>query len=115
MMNYIYPLVCSNFDEDKILKVVKNTNCSVMENTETNEWFLVLCGGGMDLSQDIALSYVLLDERIPYDLLMEISKQKDLSVSGKDWELLRSEVIKQLGYLENNAKRSLKEWEGTDK
>ena len=80
MMNYLYPLECSGFDEDKILKVVKNTNCSVMENEDSGEWFLVLCGGGMDLSQDIALSYVILENWIPESLITQTCKQRDFSI-----------------------------------
>jgi len=47
MMNYAYPLHYLP-DEDKILKVVQETNLTVMENDENGDCFLVLCGGGRE-------------------------------------------------------------------
>ena len=82
MMNYAYPLRHEP-SEQEILKVVKNTNCTVMRNNETEEYCLVLCGGGMDLSQDIALAYIYAQGWIPHSLIQEVSTQYGLSVSGR--------------------------------
>lgn len=95
IINYLYPLELSNFDDDKILKVVKGTNCTILENTETGEWFLALCGGGMDLSQDIALSYVILERWIPKDLICEVISQKNFSISDDNFKILQKEIIEQ--------------------
>lgn len=110
--NYIYPLEFTPKDED-ILKVTLKTNCTVLLNTENNIYYLSLTGCGMDLSQDIALSYILLNERIPMDLINSVSTQKDSSVNGEDWKILRSSVISQTKQNIDNAKRKLKEWEDT--
>lgn len=112
MMNYGYPLEIEPDDKD-ILKVIKETNCSVMYNTETNEHFLVLCGGGMDLSQDIALSYIILEKWIPKDLLMNVSKQPLLSLGRKNYKILAKEVISQLKSNADNLLRKSKEWKGS--
>ena len=64
MMNYGYPLY-GKPDNDKILQIVQKTCLTVMENSETDEFFLVLCGGGMNLSQSIAYAYILAGQRIP--------------------------------------------------
>ncbi len=111
MMNYAYPLETTPNEED-ILKVVKNTCLTVME--KDGSYFLALCGGGMDLSQDIALGYVLIKNWIPENLIGEISKQKGLSVGGEDWKLLRSKVIEQLNLYSNRNIRRAKEWEATE-
>lgn len=95
MMLYAYPL---NFepDDDKIIKVCTRTNCTVVENTESNEYFLALSGGGMNLSQDIGLAYLILEGRIPTALLFEISTQPELSIYGKDWLKLMRAIKRQL-------------------
>jgi len=111
MMNFIYPLELKDFDEDKILKVVKNTNCSVMENQETGEWFLVLCGGGMDLSQDIALSYIFLEKWIPEDLITQVCKQRGFSISKDNFEILKKEIIEQSKHYNNKFNQLEKDWE----
>jgi len=110
MMNYAYPLTTEPSEED-ILKVVKNTCLTVME--KEGEYFLALCGGGMDLSQQIALAYVLIENWIPEDLISEVSTQKGLSVGGENWKLLRSKMIKQLNNYQEKFKRKAEEWENT--
>jgi len=111
MMNYAYPLETTPSDED-ILKVVKNTCLTVME--KDGEYFLVLCGGGMDLSQQIALSYVLIENWIPEELISQVSKQKGLSVGGEDWKLLRSKIIEQLKTHADRHNERLKVWKETE-
>ena len=112
MMNYAYPLETTPSEED-ILKVVKNTCLTIMYNENEDKYYLALCGGGMDLSQQIALAYVYIENWIPRDLIQEVSKQKGLSVDGKEWKLLRSKIIEQLKTYADNFKRSIKEWEDT--
>ena len=113
MMNYAYPLVCEP-SEEAILKVVKKTCLTVMENQDTGEYFLVLCGGGMDLSQQIGLAYLYTDGRIPKDLIEEISTQKGLSVGGKNWKFLRNSIIEELKINVEVVKNKLKQWEETE-
>lgn len=110
MMNFIYPLECSSFDEDKIKKVCDKTNCTLMENTESGEFFLTLCGGGMDLSQDIALAYHILERWIPYELCINVCTQKNLSVGGKDWNVLNRAMRQSLKHYKLTAASKLKEW-----
>jgi len=111
MMNYAYPLETTPNDED-ILKVVKNTCLTVME--KDGKYYLALCGGGMDLSQQVALAYIFIEKWIPLDLLTEVSKQKGLSVGGEDWKLLRNSMIKQFKVNSDNLNSQLKSWEETE-
>lgn len=110
MMNFAYPLECNDPDEDKIKEVVDRTCCTVMENSGTGEWFLALCGGGMDLSQDIALAYHLLETWISFELAINVCTQKDLSIRGKDWDVLRKAVIDSFKSYKGNAEGKLEEW-----
>lgn len=110
MINYLYPLELKNFSEDKILKVVKETNCTVLENTDSGEWFLCLCGGGMNLSQDIAYSYIILETWMPDDLLQSVAKQPLLSLGRKKYKILARQIIKQLKMRSEQYKQRAKEW-----
>ncbi len=84
MMNYGYPL-CYVPDKGQILKIVKKTCLTVMENSDTGEVFLALCAGGMNLSQSIAYAYLLADQRIPDELAFEVCMQPCLSVGKKEY------------------------------
>lgn len=114
MMNYYYPLEFEP-SEEAIKNTIENTNLTIMYNNETNSHFLVLTGGGMDLSQDIALAYFYCQRWIPGELLRNVSIQKGLSVSGENWELLREEMIYQSKFMENVGSQLKKQWEATDK
>jgi hypothetical protein len=81
---YAYPLDLEPARE-KIIGVCRRTNCTVVMRKDTEEYFLALTGGGMELSQDIALAYIIAQGWIPTALAYEVSAQPGLSVSGKDW------------------------------
>lgn len=110
MMNYAYPLHCHydiNDSEDlkKILKVVRETCLTVMYNTEEDAYYLALCGGGMDLSQDIAYAYFILGRWIPFALLIDVCTQPELSVYGSKWLKLAREMKTQLSHYSEQAAR----------
>jgi hypothetical protein len=117
MINYIYPLELKydtdddDDDKNKILEVVQNTNCTVMLNIETDEYFLTLCSGGMDLSQDIAFAYLILEKWIPEDLMSSVCRQKGLSISKENFEKLRVAIIEQSGDYAGRFNRLKEEWE----
>jgi len=111
MMNYVYPLELTDFDEEKILRVVNETNCTVMENQDTGEWFLALCGGGMDLSQDIAYAYLILERWIPKDLLGSVCKQAGLNIGMKKWKELAAAMVEQLNDHSDRFELDAKSWE----
>ena len=91
VVNFAYPL-CTKPTTAKIVRICEKTNCTVVKNISTGEYFLALTSAGMDLSQDIGLAYTYADEWIPCALAMEISTQYGLSVSGKDWVNLMNEI-----------------------
>ena len=109
MMNYAYPLETIP-DEDKILKVVQNTCLTIMENNETGEYFLVLCGGGMDLSQSIALAYIYAETWMPNDLISSVCTQPCLSVSKSEYNILSKQIVRQLKMESARFKHKSKEW-----
>jgi hypothetical protein len=111
MMNFKYPLELDSFDDEKILEVLKRTNCTVIEDEDTGEWFLSLTGGGMDLSQDIALAYHILEKWIPFDLCVSVCTQPGLSIGGKDWGVLKAAMQESLERMKGQAERALERWQ----
>jgi hypothetical protein len=108
MMNYGYPLYYLP-DEDKILNIVKNTCLTVMENQDTGEHFLVLCGGGMDLSQSIAYAYLLAGQRIPDELVFEVCTQPCLSVRKKEYFQIMRACRSELSDIRRRALQRVKQ------
>lgn len=109
MMLYAYPLNgCP--DTEKIIELCRKTNCTVMMKKDTEEYFLALCGGGMDLSQDIALAYMIAQNWIPSALAYNVCTQPNLSVHGKDWLDVANRCKKELKFDIDNARVKIKEW-----
>lgn len=82
MMLYAYPLAIEPSD-DKIKEVCMKTCCTVVEDNDSGDFFLALSGGGMDLSQHIALAYMIAQKWIPTALAIEVSLQEGLNFSGE--------------------------------
>lgn len=95
MMNYGYPLYGLP-DDDRILLIVQRTCLTVMEKYDTGEYFLVLCGGGMDLSQSIAHAYLLSGQRIPDELVFEVCTQPCLSIGKTEYVETMQACIEEL-------------------
>ena len=108
--NYVYALETEP-TEEKILEISLKTNCCVMYNIEEEKYYLSLTGCGMDLSQDIALSYVLIENWLPKDLLFSVSSQNGLSISKEDFKILKEGINKNIKKLENNLEYLKKSWE----
>lgn len=106
MMNYAYPLEVTP-DEATIKKIVKETNCTVVYNNEEDNYYLALTGGGMDLSQDIALAYMIAQGFIEWDFLSSVYLTNPLSVSKKDFKKILKEAIRQFKIVKANATRDL--------
>ncbi len=109
MMNYAYLLQC-NPDREKLLRVCRETNLTVMYRESEDEYYLALTGGGMDLSQDIARAYQILETWIPIALISEVSKQPELSVHGKAWLEMAKQIQKQLKMESDRLREARKQW-----
>jgi hypothetical protein len=110
MMLYAYPLMFAP-SEEQILKVCKNTSCTVVEDNETGDYYLALTGGGMDLSQDIAYAYMLTDGRIPHSLAINVNRQPGLSVSKSTWLKIAKQIKEQIKQQIENDKEEVKRWD----
>lgn len=111
MYNYIYPLELDHYSDEKILEVVDRTACTVMENQDAGIWYLTLTGCGMDLTQDIALAYVILDGRIPEDLMLHICPQAGLSQPIESYIELSETVIEEAEALSKRFQQIVEDWQ----
>lgn len=108
MMNFAYPLF-SEPDEEKITKVCEETACTVVYNLQDDNYYLVLTGGGMDMSQSIALAYIIADGCIEWDMLENVYISGAFSVSEEDYRIILKEMERQLAISINNQTRKLEE------
>ncbi|MCK4982428.1 MAG: hypothetical protein KAS17_05865 [Victivallaceae bacterium] len=107
-MNFAYPLF-SEPDEEKIIKVCEDTSCTVVYNSQDDTYYLALTGCGMNLSQDIALAYIIADGCIEWGFLENISVSGAFSVSKEDYQIILNELERQLAISIDNQTRKLKE------
>lgn len=108
MMNYAYPLETTPNDEH-IIEVCEQTACTVMYNIEEDQHYIALCGGGMDLSQDIALAYNILEKWIPMELALSVSTQDGLSKYGKNYRRVMRACRDSIKMDISNGKNRLKQ------
>lgn len=121
MMNYIYPVwgKYGGYSNKKILSVVTKTNCTLVEDNDSGELFLTLCGGGMDLSQDIALAYYLLSDgpynMIPVDVLRSMCLQPGVSIRLTEFAKVTKQGIREIKNDIGQLQRKLKEFKEANK
>jgi len=108
IMNFVYPLF-SEPDEEKIIKVCEETSCTVVYNLQDDTYYLALTGCGMNLSQDIALAYIIADNCIDWDMLENVYVSGALSVSKDDYKIILNELERQLAISIDNQTRKLQE------
>jgi hypothetical protein len=80
-----------------------------MLDTDTGNYFLALSGGGMDLTQDIALTYYIIEKWIPYELCEAVCETQ-LSVNAADWIILKLAMVESLKLYAERAQDKLKRW-----
>ena len=112
--NYAYPLGLSSLDENKIIRICSETNCTIVYNEEEDTLYLALCGCGMDMSQDIALAYMITyawgnEEygRIPDHMIFDVYKSIPLSVGKKQFKHIQKALIKGFESLRQSCDREL--------
>lgn len=109
VMLYAYPLD-SEPEREKIVEICRRTNCTVVMKRDTEEYFLALTGGGMDLSQDIALAYIIAQKWIPTALAYNVCTQPELSISGKKWLDVAERCKKELEFAVSSYNQRIKMW-----
>jgi hypothetical protein len=106
-INYAYPLF-SEPDEEKIARVCEETSCTVVYNLQDDTYYLALTGGGMDLSQGIALAYIIADGCLEWDMIGDIDISGAFSVSEEEYQIILKEMKRQLSISIDNHKAKLK-------
>ncbi len=111
MMNYLYPLDYQGLVTKEIQIELAQTNCILVEEESTGDYYLTLNGGGMDLSPAIAYAYYKAQKWLPLDLLHELSAGwvKD-SLSEKKFEELKCVIVEQLENQISKTQEKFQEW-----
>ena len=114
MYNYAYPLEITP-DEDTIFRICDETACTVVYNTNEDAYYLALCGCGMDMSQTIALAYMIAHAygeekfgRIPNHMLFDVYKSGALSVGNNEFKVILEKLEEVFKQLKNNCEREIK-------
>lgn len=111
MMNFAYPLECQvDIEGDELAEMLTYTCCTVMRDNDTDKDYLALCGGGKDMSQDIALAYFILEKWIPFDLCQVVSRQKCASIGEKQWPVLCEAMSESLELHRKRARENEIAW-----
>ena len=112
--NFAYPLGLSSLDENKTIRICTETNCTVIYNEDEDTLYLALCGCGMNLSQDIALAYMIAYSygeeeygRIPEHMLFDVYKSGALSVSQEKLERIREKLAEGFESLKRSCEQEL--------
>ena len=111
MMNFIYPLDYQGLVTKEIQIELAQTNCILVEEEESGDYFLTLTGGGMDLSPAIAYAYYKAQKWLPLDLLHELKAGwvKD-SLSTEKFEELKAVIVEQLENQIPRTKEKFEDW-----
>jgi hypothetical protein len=96
-----YPLF-SESDEEKIIKICEETDCTVDYNLQDD-----MTGGGINLSQDIALAYIIADGCIERDMIENICTFGTFRVPKNDYRIILNELERQLAININNQTQKL--------
>lgn len=105
--NYAYPLFSDSIENKLILRVCEETNCTIVCDTKDDSYYLALTGCGMDLSQDIALAYMIVDGCIDWDFLESVYISGPLSVSKSNYIKILKELERQFDVSIHNHKSRL--------
>ena len=107
--NYAYPLYKHRIDDEVILRVCEETNCTVVYHKDEGKYYLALTGCGMDYSQDIALADLIVDGCIDWDMLDDVYISGPLSVGKENYLKLLRELDRQTKIALGNLKQRRKE------
>lgn len=94
MMNYAYPVCCEFNDENR--KKAMNRGLFLFEHPTDGQVYMSLMGGGMNLSQSIALAYLDIEGFVPYHLVHDVCVSNPLSISRKDFLVLLKQLKERL-------------------
>ena len=107
--NYAYPLYRDSIEDETILRVCEETDCTVVFNNQDGKYYLALTGCGMDMSQSIALAYIIVDGCLDWDMLESIYIAAPISVGRDDYRRILTHLDRQLGLAMGNLKMRQKE------
>lgn len=112
MMNFIYPLDYQGLVTKEKQIELAQTNCILVQENETDDYFLTLTGGGMDLSPSIAYAFMIAQKWLPLDLINELNPGWcKCQLSEKKFKQLRNIIREQLNSEISRFKEKKQKWD----
>jgi hypothetical protein len=105
-----YPVI-GDLSDDKIAEICLNTECTVVKDTEKDQYYLSHTGGGMDLSQELAMGYMIARGRIPPEVAHSVSTQYGLNLKGEKWMAVAKQCKTELEIAAKRYQMKIEEWE----
>ena len=116
MWNTIWPLDYDGMvTEEKRIQILKETSCALIQNLDTDEWFICLCGCGMDFSPHIAYAFYLAQKWLPTWLLSELRPGWcRMELGEKKFKTLRNIIGQQLIREQQTIKEKRINWSNSN-
>lgn len=102
IMNFAYPIDCGTPYDDRIFRVCDETCCTVVYNNVEDCYYLALTGGGMNLSQSIALAYMIVNAGseeeygiVDWSMIDEVYISERLSIGKRQYQILLETLKRQ--------------------
>jgi hypothetical protein len=117
--NYAYPIeTFGELEDDKILRICEETSCTVVYNTKEDQYYLSLTGCGMDMSQSIALAYMIaysLDDEpygiIDWEMIDDVAISAPYTISEYHFNIMLKTLARQFRIRQEKDAEKLKEIE----
>ena len=108
---YIHKVNKCKMPTDTRLMVLKDTECAIIQEITSGDWYIALTTSGMDLSHEIVRAYQIIGEYVPLYILdgFYIRNLKHV-ISDEKVEVIRQHVLDSALYYENVAEDVLNEW-----
>lgn len=113
MMNYIYPLDHQGLvTEETQIEIAENTNCVLVEENSSGDYYLALTGGGMDFSPSIAHAYMIAQKWLPIGLIQDLDAGWcKCQLNEKVFKQLREIIREQIGTEVSRFKEKKQKWD----
>ena len=108
---FIHKVDKSNMTMDDRLEVLRNTECAVIQEITSGDWYIALTTSGMDLSHEIVHAYQIVGNYAP-PYILDGFHPNDLKhvIYGGKVEAIRQHVIDSAMHYKNITIAVLNEW-----
>lgn len=104
LYDYAFVIENDNITDKQIIRICKETHCTVLYNTEDKHFYLSGVAAGLDWLQDVAFSQLIanstsddkLNGNIDIEVLQELNLESNYSITREQYKLLLEAIRKQI-------------------